>query len=87
MSSLKEQYIEEGYAVVKDVLNPEQDIYPLQKAYSALLDALARIYLTDVTHLLNNGVYSKDVEPRLGFVIPMTLENYVGRFKIWTKNS
>ena len=37
MSSIKEQYIEEGYVIVKDVLNPEQDIYPLQKAYSALL--------------------------------------------------
>ena len=47
MSSLKEQYVEEGYVVVKDVLNPEQDIYPLQKAYSALLDALARIYLVE----------------------------------------
>ena len=47
MSSIKEQYIEEGYAVVKDVLNPEQDIYPLQKAYTALLDALARIYLIE----------------------------------------
>ena len=32
MSSLKEQYVEEGYVVVKDVLNIEQDIYPLQKA-------------------------------------------------------
>ena len=47
MSSIKEQYIEEGYVIVKDVLNPEQDIYPLQKAYSALLDALARIYLVE----------------------------------------
>ena len=47
MSSLKEQFFEEGYVVVKDVLDPEQDIYPLQKAYSALLDALARIYLVE----------------------------------------
>jgi len=47
MSSIKEQYIEEGYVVVKDVLNPEQDIYPLQKAYSSLLDALAQIYLVE----------------------------------------
>ena len=47
MSSIKEQYIEEGYVIVKDVLNPKQDIYPLQKAYSALLDALARIYLVE----------------------------------------
>ncbi len=49
ISSLKKQYIEDGYVVVKDALNPEQDIYPLQKAYTALLDALARIYLIE-TH-------------------------------------
>ena len=30
--------------------------------------------LTDVTHRLNNVLYSQDVAPRMGFVIPLTLQ-------------
>ena len=45
--SLSEQFRREGYVVVKSALDPERDIYPLQKAYTALLDALARIYLIE----------------------------------------
>ena len=37
-------------------------------------DYLVFILKTDVTHRLNNGVYSKDVAPRMGFVIPLTLQ-------------
>ena len=34
-----------------------------------------RLFLvTDVTHRLNNVLYSKDVAPRMGFVIPVTLQ-------------
>ena len=31
-------------------------------------------YFTDVTHPLNNVLYSQDVAPRMGFVIPLTLQ-------------
>ena len=30
--------------------------------------------VTDVTHPLNNVLYSQDVAPRMGFVIPLTLQ-------------
>ena len=30
--------------------------------------------ISDVTHRLNNVLYSKDVAPRMGFVIPVTLQ-------------
>ena len=30
--------------------------------------------LSDVTHPLNNVLYSQDVAPRMGFVIPVTLQ-------------
>ncbi len=45
--SLEEQFREEGYVVVKGLLDPEEDIYPLQEVYTELLDALARIYLVE----------------------------------------
>ena len=32
------------------------------------------ILITDVTHPLNNVLYSQDVAPRMGFVIPLTLQ-------------
>ena len=44
------------------------------------------ILLTDVTHCLNNGVYSEVVEDHLGLVEAVPLKNYTGRLKIWTKN-
>ena len=31
-------------------------------------------YNWDVTHPLNNVLYSQDVAPRMGFVIPLTLQ-------------
>ena len=31
-------------------------------------------HVTDVTHPLNNVLYSQDVAPRMGFVIPLTLQ-------------
>ena len=37
-------------------------------------DRLISKFLTDVTHRLNNVLYSKDVAPRMGFVIPVTLQ-------------
>ena len=42
--------------------------------------------ITDVTHCLNNGVYSEVVEDHLGLVEAVPLKNYTGRLKIWTKN-
>ena len=47
MSSLSEQYQEEGYLVVKGALDPETAIRPLQESYTKLLNALARIYLIE----------------------------------------
>ena len=32
------------------------------------------VLFTDVTHPLNNVLYSQDVAPRMGFVIPLTLQ-------------
>lgn len=47
MASLQEQFQQEGYIVVKNLLDPEQDIQPLKEAYAKLLDALAHIYLIE----------------------------------------
>ena len=41
--------------------------------------------ITDVTHPLNNAVYSRDVEPPQGLVVIVTLKTYAGSFKLWTK--
>ncbi len=43
------------------------------------------LFITDVTHPLNNAVYSKDVEPPQGLVVIVTLKTYAGSFKLWTK--
>ena len=47
MSSLSEQYQQDGYLVVKGALDPASDIHPLREAYAELLNALARIYLIE----------------------------------------
>ena len=47
MPSLREQYENDGYLVVKSALDPDTAIHPLQKAYTELLDALTRIYLVE----------------------------------------
>ena len=47
MSSYQEQYGQDGYLVVKGALDVETTIHPLQKSYTELLEALARIYLVE----------------------------------------
>ena len=47
MPSLREQYENDGYLVVKRVLDLDTAVHPLQKAYTELLDALTRIYLVE----------------------------------------
>ena len=42
--SAKIQLEEDGYAVVRGLLNPSADLEPLKTAYSALIDELAEIY-------------------------------------------
>jgi ectoine hydroxylase-related dioxygenase (phytanoyl-CoA dioxygenase family) len=41
-ATLKEQFEEEGYVVVEDILDSERDIAPLMAEYDAVLDDLAR---------------------------------------------
>jgi phytanoyl-CoA hydroxylase len=47
MASLQEQFQKEGYIVVKGLLDPEQDIQPLEEAYIEVLNALTRLYLIE----------------------------------------
>ena len=42
-----QQFREEGYLVVRDLLVPERDLEPLRKAYINLLDALAYVFLDE----------------------------------------
>ena len=46
----------------------------IRRVESLCKKSLRASSITDVTHRLNNVLYSQDVAPRMGFVIPLTLQ-------------
>ena len=48
----KQQFIEQGYLVAKDLLDVEVDIKPFRRAYTEFLDSLAAIFIANTNPAL-----------------------------------